>query len=237
MRFPSPVFLAVASILAGCSSPTAPIPAPPHANSGAAMETYAPANPPGVVANSGAGGVQTLSATVPTDNPGTMAQGFCVGQIQSQLEALLSLSQVGMPMSGMESITQSQNIAHYFARDCQITPWPEAQPLTSKSDFSAQLGQWLANVQIASFKIKQQYIEVSPDRQQGRAVICLEATVTYLNRLVRYEGWYLTTWIPAKGAWLIQSVQPLDVSKATRKGSTVPQVYFDPYWGPGWGYY
>jgi hypothetical protein len=237
MRSPVPFLLALSSLLAGCGSPTAPIAAPPHAASGPAMETYAPVPPPGVVASSGTGGVQTLSATVPNTAPGTMAQGACVGQIQSQLSALLSLSQVGMPMSGMESITQAQNIAQYFAPTCHVTPWPEAQPLLNNSDFSAQLGQWLSNVQIAQFKLKQQYIKVSPDRSQGRAVLCLESTVTYQNRLVRYEGWYLTDWIPVQGSWLIQDVKPLDVSKATRQGSTVPQVYFDPYWGPGWGYY
>ncbi len=209
------------------------------AGSAGVTTTNVPAGPPGITTSTGTAGVQELSAPIPkgANHPATMAQGFCASQIQSQLSALLSLAQVGMPMTGMESITQSQNIVQYFAPACTITPWPEAQPIAGADNLSAQLGQWLAHLQIGKFEITKQYIKVSPDRTQGTAVICLKATATYPDRLVRYEGWYATQWVPIQGTWLISGITPIDVAKATKVGDTIPQVYFDPWWGPGWGYY
>ena len=133
--------------------------------------------------------------------------------------------------------SQSQNIAQYFAPACKVTPAPGAQPIHGADNLSAQLGQWLSNLQIGRFVIKQQYLKVSPDRQLGRAIICVKLTLTYINQLTNYEGWYNTEWIPVQGSWLIQSVTPIDVASATKVGDTIPQIYFDPYWGPGWGYY
>jgi hypothetical protein len=242
--------LVAALALAGCGSPTTPLAAPSGAQSPAGMSAYAPAPahvtvsqvpaaPAGVVADSGNGGVQELSASVPNNanHPATLAQGLCVGQIQSQLSSLVSLGQVGMPMSGMEAITQSQNLIQFFAPACTVIPWPEAQPITGANFLSGEIGQWLGGMQIGKFQIKQQYIKVSPDRTQGRAIVCLKVDITYLDRVVRYEGWYATYWVPIKGTWLIQNVKPVDVSSATRVGDTVPQLYFAPYWGSDWGYY
>jgi len=251
MRAPVLVLLSLFTLLAGCGSPTTPLPPPPDATSAAAMSAYepvgssgitsasVPANPPGITTTSGTGGVQELSAPVPNgaNHPATLAQGLCVSQIQSQLSALISLSQVGMPMTGIESITQAQNLVQYFAPACKITPWPDAQPIAGVDNLSGQLGQWLANLQIGKFEITKQYIKVSTDRTHGVAVVCLKATATYPDRLVRYEGWYATQWTPIQGTWLISGIAPIDVAKATKVGDTVPQVYFDPWWGPGWGYY
>jgi hypothetical protein len=234
----SPALGLIALLLAGCSSGSTPL--PPPASAPVAPAVPAPASPaPGITATSGAGGVETLSANVPAsyNHPSTMAQGLCVGQIQSQLQSLVSLSQVGMPMTGMQSISQSQDIAQYFAPACKVTPAPGAPPIHGADNLSGQLGQWLSNLQIGRFAIKQQYIKVSPNRQLGRAIICIKVTLTYVNQLTNYEGWYNTEWIPVQGSWLIQSVTPIDVASATKVGDTIPQVYFDPYWGPGWGYY
>lgn len=245
-----PSALLVALLLAGCGTPTAPIPPPPGATSNAAMSAYEPTGssgvtttnipgPPGITTTSSTAGVQELTAPVPNgaNHPATMAQGFCISQIQSQLAALVSLAQVGMPMSGLASITQAQNLAQYFAPACNVTPWPNAQPIVGADNLSGQLGQWLAGLQIGKFAVTKQYIKVSPDRTQAVAVICLKATATYPNRLVRYEGWYATQWTPIQGTWLISGITPIDVAKATKVGDTIPQIYFDPWWGPGWGYY
>jgi hypothetical protein len=204
-----------------------------------ATTTNVPAPPSAIAASSGTGGIQELSATVPNgaNHPATAAQGLCVGEIQSQLQSLVSLAQVGMPMTGMEAVTQGQNLVLYFAPNCAVTPWPNAQPITGADYLAGSIAQWLGGMQIGKFELKHQYIKVSPDRTLGRAILCLKVDVTYLDRVVRYEGWYSTTWVPVKGAWLIQGVTPIDVAAASREGSTIPQLYFEPYWGPGWGYY
>lgn len=224
--------------LAGCAGSGAS-----SASTPAAPATTSPAAPPagaGITTSTGVGGPAELSVALPasaTSPPATVAQGVGVNAIQAQLASLFSLAQVGMPMTGIESLAQGQNVAQYFAPACQVTPQPGAQPIAGSGILAGELGDWFAHLQIGKFKLEQQYTKVAPDGSRGRAIILVKAELTFKTRVERVEGWYATDWAPVQGNWLIQNVTPLDVASNSKAAQTNPWVYFNPWWGPGWGYY
>jgi len=184
--------------------------------------------------------VEMISAQVPvtaTQPPQTTGQAIGVAGIESQMQSLVSLSQVLEQPLGSTAVNMGQNLGQFFAPQCQVVFAPGNYPLQTQGGVSAAISDFVGPIQLAKFELKKKYTKVSPDRQHGRSIILVKANLTYMTQVVVSEGWYSTDWIPVQGNWLIQGVTPIDVAKDSKQVDNEPWVFFEPYWGPGWGYY